>query len=197
MDAKNSIVVLVMLLLPLSNCTGSHTTYLSKYAGQESRDIKSLSQSDIEELRKGQGWGLAKAAELNGMPGPAHVLEMKDEIALDAKQAAEMEQLYIRMKRAAVPLGKELIQHERRLNRHFAHATMTDALLHELLGQIARVRKELRYVHLSTHLKTPEILTAEQISLYNRLRGYTTGDPCNHIPKGHDPQMWKRHHNCP
>ena len=49
----------------------------SPYAGQESRRIKSLSEQDIAELRAGRGWGLAKAAELNGMPGPAHLLELR------------------------------------------------------------------------------------------------------------------------
>jgi len=35
------------------------------YAGEEHRAIKSLSDEDIAELRRGGGWGLAKAAELN------------------------------------------------------------------------------------------------------------------------------------
>src|SRR5688500_491116 len=43
------------------------------YAGQQSRDIKSLSEQEIAALLAGQGAGLAKAAELNGYPGPAHV----------------------------------------------------------------------------------------------------------------------------
>jgi hypothetical protein len=47
------------------------------YAGQDARDIKSLSAEDIAELRRGGGWGFAKSAELNGMPGPAHLLELK------------------------------------------------------------------------------------------------------------------------
>ena len=57
--------------------------------------------------------------------------------------------------------------------------------------------KALRYVHLSTHLKTPSILTPFQIETYNKLRGYSSEDPCKNIPKGHDPEMWKKHHNCP
>ena len=38
-------------------------TYTSKYVGEENRKIKSLSPDDVEELKKGGGWGLAKAAE--------------------------------------------------------------------------------------------------------------------------------------
>ena len=58
-------------------------------------------------------------------------------------------------------------------------------------------RAQLRFVHLSTHLKTPDILTLEQIKLYNELRGYSADDPCTNIPAGHDPEMWKKHNNCP
>jgi len=46
------------------------------YARQQVRTIKSLSDEDIAALRKGEGMGMAKAAELNGYPGPAHVLDM-------------------------------------------------------------------------------------------------------------------------
>jgi hypothetical protein len=34
------------------------------------------------------------------------------------------------------------------------------------------------------------------VKLYNELRGYTSNDPCKNVPEGHDPDMWKRHHNC-
>lgn len=36
------------------------------YAGQEQREIKSLSAEDVQSLLTGKGMGLAKAAELNG-----------------------------------------------------------------------------------------------------------------------------------
>lgn len=61
---------------------GGHNAAASPYAGLETRAIKSLSDADIETLRQGGGWGLALAAELNGVPGPAHLLELKDEIGL-------------------------------------------------------------------------------------------------------------------
>jgi hypothetical protein len=38
------------------------------YAGQQARTIKALSDEDIAALRKGEGMGMAKAAELNGYP---------------------------------------------------------------------------------------------------------------------------------
>ena len=197
MSIKATILFLILMMIPLSTFSAASPSYKSKYAGEEKREIKSLSEADIEELKNGEGWGLAKAAELNGVPGPAHLLEMKDEINLSTEQVRVIEDLYQKMKQAAIPLGLELIGLERELNNHFADRTITDELLDELLDKIAQVRKKLRYVHLSTHLKTPNILTTEQIALYNQLRGYSSEDPCKNIPKGHDPEMWKRHHNCP
>jgi Spy/CpxP family protein refolding chaperone len=188
---------LIFTLLPVSSFSSSEVSFKSAYIGQERREIKSLSKSDIEELENGSGWGLAKAAELNGVPGPAHLLEMKTEIGLSQDQIGRIEILYQEMKRQAISLGSELIEYERELNTHFANRTITEELLRQLLEEIAQVQKKLRYAHLSTHLKTTDILTVEQIDLYNKLRGYFSDDPCKNIPEGHDPEMWKRHNNCP
>lgn len=197
MNVKVTIMILSVTLIPLVSFSCAHHSLKSKYAGEEKREIKSLSNADIEELQKGGGWGLAKAAELNGMPGPAHLLEMKNEINLNAEQVQAIEELYKEMQQAAIPLGLDLIGLERQLNQAFAEKSITFEILEELLEKIARVRKDLRYVHLSTHLKTPNILTPRQITLYNQLRGYASNDPCGNIPKGHDPVKWKKHHDCP
>ena len=197
MQMRMIYAILIFTLIPFSSFSASKHSHKSKYVGQEKREIKSLSESDIDELKNGRGWGLAKAAELNGMPGPAHLLEMKDEIDLSAKQVRAVEDLFKKMKQEAISLGLELIELERELNNHFARRTITDELLSLLLERVAQVKIKLRYVHLSTHLKTPNILTPVQIALYNKLRGYSSDDPCENIPKGHDPQMWKKHHNCP
>lgn len=187
----------ILLLAAPVSCTTAGDAYRSPYAGQEQRDIKSLSAADVRALANGEGWGLAKAAELNGVPGPAHVLEMKNDIALSPAQVRAIEKLHAEMKRKAVPLGLELIELERALNRGFAAGGMTTERLAAALENIARVRKQLRYVHLAAHLQTSGILTAEQVARYNRLRGYSSDDPCRDTPEGHDPEMWKRHHGCP
>ena len=197
MRVKIFYVVLLTIFISIAPIAASSQSQKSKYVGQETRDIKSLSDSDREELRNGQGWGLAKAAELNGVPGPAHVLELKQEISLNPEQVAEIKRLYQDMKNQAIPLGIKLIELERVLNNHFADRSITDEILHESLEQIAQTQKQLRYVHLSMHLKTADLLTREQIALYNKLRGYSSDDPCKNIPDGHDPEMWKRHNNCP
>jgi hypothetical protein len=168
----------------------------SQYIGQESRTIKSLSSDDIEQLSAGKGWGLAKAAELNGVPGPAHLLEMKNEIALTKAQTIKIESLYDKMKLQAQKLGKKLILLEAKLNESFSNNTINKTKLMSTLTSIEKVRKELRYVHLATHLETPNILSSKQITKYNKLRGYTNNDPCNNVPKGHDKAMWLQHNGC-
>ena len=176
-------------------CDTQHSRH-SKYVGQEKRTIKSLSPDDISELKRGGGWGLAKAAELNGVPGPAHLLEMKDEIPLDAMQVSTITQIFEQMRKQAIRQGLKLIALEMELESHFQNRTITDAILRSSLDAIATARKQLRYIHLATHLKTPEILSEDQIGKYNLLRGYAGLDPCSNVPAGHDAKMWRKHNGC-
>lgn len=196
MKTKVAILVSILILISTFAFSEAEHSHKSKYTGEEKRKIKSLSATDIEELQNGKGWGLAKAAELNGVPGPVHLLEMKEEIDLNAEQIRAIKDLYSKMKQEAVPLGLELIELERELNNHFANRTITNEILRQILQKIAQVHRQLRYVHLSTHLKTPDILQPGQVILYNKLRGYSSDDPCDNVPKGHDPEMWKKHNNC-
>lgn len=168
----------------------------SPYAGEETRRIKSLSADDIDELRNGRGWGLAKAAELNGMPGPAHLLELQKEIGLTPAQVAEIEALFRRMKASAMALGERLIALETDLNDAFARGDIEPDALDTKLKAIGEVRTQLRLTHLETHLATPKILRPDQIAAYNRLRGYDTSKDCADVPAGHDPVMWRRHNGC-
>lgn len=194
---KKSLLLLPLFLIGFAAQAepNTHATK-SKYAGQESRAIKSLSKDDISELRRGGGWGLAKAAELNGVPGPAHLLELKAEIPLSPSQVEKIKGVYERMKAKAIHQGEELITLELKLERHFTKRTITDEILRSTLGEIAEARRNLRYIHLATHLETPSILSEDQIIKYNELRGYSKSNPCDSVPTGHDPEMWKRHNGC-
>ena len=191
-----SLALVAISINPLKIFASSEPEYKSKYIGQEKRDIKSLSNEDIKELKAGAGWGLAKAAELNGLPGPKHILEMKQEIELTAKQEEMIIALYNKMNKEAVRLGNKLIEYEEELNSRFAERDIDEKILDELLRKISETYKSLRFTHLSAHLQTPDILTATQIEKYNKLRGYSSDDPCENIPKGHDPVMWRKHNNC-
>lgn len=186
----------ILLIASLNTNSADNPSYKSNYLGQEKRAIKSLSEDDIQQLRTGKGWGLAKAAELNGMPGPSHILQMKDKISLSKEQTVAIQALFDDMQSKAIPLGNELIKLERKLNDSFANRTITNKLLDQQLEGIYQVTKKLRYVHLVAHLAAQNILTPQQIDKYNQLRGYSATDPCKHIPEGHDPEMWKKHNNC-
>jgi hypothetical protein len=165
------------------------------YAGFQTREIKGLSESDIAQLRDGSGWGLALPAELNGRPGPAHLLELKDEIGLSPEQVAAIQETYDAMKAEAIPAGARLIDAERALSDAFAAGDVTTDRLAELLAESEAARAELRAIHLSRHIETPPLLTETQIARYNVLRGYAD-DPCEAVPAGHDPDMWRMHNGC-
>lgn len=171
---------------------GSHTSH---YAGEEKREIKSLSPDDIAQIKKGAGWGLAKAAELNGVPGPAHLLEMKQEIALSEDQVSAIEAIHADMQKKAIAEGENFIGLEKELELAFQSGKLTDEKLMQMLSAIASSKAKLRYIHLTTHLKTPDILSKKQIALYNKLRGYGD-DPCAAVPEGHNAEMWKKHNGC-
>ncbi|NEZ02580.1 hypothetical protein G4Y73_00280 [Wenzhouxiangella sp. XN201] len=144
----------------------------SPYAGEEQRRIKSLSPERIEALEAGHGLGYAKAAELNGYPGPRHVLDLADELSLSERQRARTQALFESMQARASELGRELIAAEAELDRAFAERKITSKRLGELLADSARIEGELRRVHLQAHLDQVEMLDEAQVAEYLRLRGY-------------------------
>ena len=144
----------------------------SPYAGQEQRSIKALSDREISDLTEGRGLGLAKAAELNGYPGPMHVLELADSLHLSDQQRAKMQELFTAMKAEAIPLGERLIAQEADLDKAFANKTITAATLAASTEAIGATHSALRQTHLKYHLSTVEVLTPAQIQRYAELRGY-------------------------
>ena len=142
------------------------------YAGLQARPVKALSDQQIADLKAGRGMGLALAAELNGYPGPMHVLELASPIGLSDDQRAKVAGLFDAMKREAVPLGERLIAAETALDRQFADRTITASSLGEATRDIASLQGELRLAHLKYHLATLELLTPEQAARYPTLRGY-------------------------
>jgi hypothetical protein len=75
------------------------------YAGLERRSLKALSEQQVADLRAGRGMGLALAAELNGYPGPLHVIELAPDLGLTDAQIESVKQLYSSIKAEAVPPG--------------------------------------------------------------------------------------------
>lgn len=168
----------------------------SPYTGFETRAVKSLSAEDLDDLREGAGWGLALAAELNGAPGPGHLLELKDEIGLTPEQVTAIETEFTEMQAEAQAAGARFIAAETVIENAFRAGNADGETLRALIASAEAARAELRFIHLSRHLSMPPLLTSAQIADYARLRGYTAGDPCADIPEGHSAQLWRRHNGC-
>ncbi len=148
----------------------------SPYVGQEVRNIRSLSEAEVQGYLQGRGMGLAKPAELNGYPGPMHVLELSQQLQLTDDQRAATQRSFERMRAEAVRLGRLFVEKEAALNRLFGDVRADSANLQRLVGETARLHGELRLSHLRAHLEMRSILTLHQIARYKELRGYGTGD---------------------
>jgi hypothetical protein len=149
-----------------------HQHHPQPYAGQQQRAVKALSPQQVADLEAGRGMGLALAAELNGYPGPLHVLELKDKLGLSAGQAQRVQDLYDSMKAEAIAAGEVLISAEVALDRGFAEGGMTPEKLSDLTARAGVAQGRLRAVHLKYHLTTSDLLTDAQKRRYAELRGY-------------------------
>lgn len=158
----------------------------SPYRGQLASEIRGLSAQEIDDLREGRGMGLARAAELNGYPGPKHVLEAFDagQLHLSAEQLSAVRQLFARMSRDARRLGDLILKEEQALEAAFRAGTVEESALQARAARIAGFHGELRVVHLRTHLETRALLTEHQLQRYNQVRGYTGGE-AGHAPHRH------------
>jgi hypothetical protein len=143
--------------------------------GMQSRAVKALSEQQVADLNEECSMGMALAAELNGYPGPSHVLELADKLELRPDQISAVRSLFGSMKQESIPLGTKLIEHEREMDRQFASRTVTPEGLRAATAAIARTQGELRETHLKYHLSTAALLDPRQIERYASLRGYEDG----------------------
>jgi Spy/CpxP family protein refolding chaperone len=125
--------------------------------------------AEREAIARGDGFGMAMAADKNGYPGPKHVLDMRKELHLTPAQEAAMQKLMATMKENALAKGKDVLLAEKRLEELFAQGKSEDELREETY-RVASLRAELRWVHLSTHLAAKKILTAQQLATYQKMR---------------------------
>jgi hypothetical protein len=154
----------------------------SPYAGMQTRPIKALSEQQVADLKAGRGMGLALAAELNGYPGPAHLLELADKLDLSADQRSKLQELFASMKQEALPIGAKLLDQESELDGEFVSHTITPESLKSSTAAIAATQGVLRETHLKYHLFTATLLTQSQMQRYSELRGYGdhTMNPTHH-----------------
>lgn len=169
---RTSTAILIMLFASAGIAFAQHA---QPYAGLHERNIKALSDQQIADLRAGRGMGLALAAELNGYPGPLHVIELRRELELSEAQADRAQALFDAMKAETIPLGERLIAEEAALDRQFAGRRITPEVLDMTTLRIGEAQAKLRAAHLRYHLAMLEVLTPGQLARYSELRGYAAG----------------------
>lgn len=170
------VLLFALLLIP---SIGFAAEPSSPYAGQQNRTVKALSDEEVVGLLQGEGMGLAKAAELNGYPGPAHILALANELKLSDAQRRQIQAIFERMNLSAKSLGAEIVERERALDRQFRNGEITADRLAGETAAIAELQGRLRSTHLAAHLEARPLLTSEQIAIYQQLRGYR-GDMHHH-----------------
>jgi hypothetical protein len=145
----------------------------SSYSGEETREIKALSAQEQRAWMEGQGAGLAKAAELNGYPGPMHVLELASDLGLSASQQNETRALMEHHKAEVRQLGAALVEAERQLDDLFKTRRASAASVSALTQKIGNLQMQIRTSHLITHLDQTKMMRPDQVATYDRLRGYS------------------------
>jgi hypothetical protein len=150
-----------------------HQPQASGYASMQTRDIKALSAEQVAELREGRGMGASLPAELNGAPGPMHVLELSQRLKVSAEQRAALESITADMKASAQDLGAKVVAAEADLDKAFKTGSVDEKGIADATARIAALQGQLRAVHLTAHLKTKRLLNDEQVMAYNQARGYS------------------------
>lgn len=142
------------------------------YASLQDREIKALSAEQMADLRQGRGMGASLPAELNGVPGPMHALELAPQLKLTPEQRGSLEGITAEMKTSAQQLGLQVIAAEAELDAAFKSNAADEKSIAETTARIASMQGQLRAVHLVAHLRTKRLLSVDQVTAYNVARGY-------------------------
>jgi hypothetical protein len=162
----------VLTVLVLSLVPGTMLAQQSPYAAHAGSSIKALAPDELAGYLDGAGMGFALAAELNGYPGPRHVLELADSLGLDADRRAAVQAIFDAMNSEARQLGAAVVAAEATLDSAFAEGRITDADLEDQVLRAGILRGRLRLAHLRAHLAVVALLTPAERQAYARLRGY-------------------------
>jgi Spy/CpxP family protein refolding chaperone len=117
------------------------------------------------------------AAERNSFPGPAHVLELDEALALSPEQRTETRALFARMREEAVAAGARLMAAESALDALFASGAVDEPRLRAAVDRLNASRADLQFIHLRTHIAMRALLTPAQVARYDELRGHRAEIP--------------------
>jgi len=133
--------------------------------------IRSLGPEEIADIERGAGARFALPEEVNGVPGPRHVLDLAAELSLTPEQTAAVQAVADEMLAAVIPAGRAYLDAILALEADFRAGTLTEANLPARVIDVGRLEGELAASHLTAHLRTATLLTSAQIAEYTRLRG--------------------------
>jgi len=178
------------LLVPMAACAQHSGPVPSRASGAPHHatpgaEIPGLGADEIVELREGGGMGLARVADVQGYPGPRHVLDAwaAGSLPLSKEQVTQVQEIVRAMELEARRVGGLVLDSERELALAFGSGAIDVTSLRPRLERIAALRGELRAVHLDAHLATRAVLHPAQLARYAELRGHARdgGSP----PRGH------------
>lgn len=149
-----------------------HHRHAQPYAGQQARAISTLTEQELQGFLDGRGMGLARPAEVNGFPGPMHVIELSGPLQLSEDQLHRVRAVYERMKAKATELGKQYVNAERAVDAAFKAKGGDAGEVAARVAEASRLLAEIRLAHLNAHIEITPLLTPGQLARYADLRGY-------------------------
>jgi Spy/CpxP family protein refolding chaperone len=168
------VVALVLAVAGVAHAQSGHGHGQHRHGGaddaQAHRRVEQCLREFDQVVADGRGFGLAFAADQNGYPGPLHVLELKDRLALTPAQETRMRALFDTMLVDARSGAARLAAAEDRLRRVFADRAADPAAVRTAVAEAERARADVRLVHLLTHVQAHDVLTESQRRQYHDLR---------------------------
>lgn len=154
---------------------GRRDAALSPYVPELSSPVRGLSGQEVDDLLNGRGAGYARTAELNGYPGPRHVLDFERELGLSSEVSRQVQSIFAHMQSDAKRLGREIVHRERQFSEAFATRAVSADAVQRHAADLSALYGQLRATHLRAHVDVTPLLSAAQIAKYNTLRGYSGG----------------------
>lgn len=148
-------------------------------------EVPGLGAEEVAELLDGRGMGQARVADVEGYPGPRHVLDTwgAGKLRLSPEQATRVQEIVRAMASEARRLGVLVLDAERDLALALRSGEIDATNRRARVERIAALRGELRAVHLQAHLETRAVLDPAQLARYGELRGHPPDDGMP--PHGH------------
>lgn len=178
MQLKLSISVVAIVALGTIALAGSSLSGLSNaqspHITQLDNPVRGLDAQEVDDLLNGRGAGYARTAELNSYPGPRHVLDLRQELALSTEQEQQIEIIFRRMNTEAKQVGQNIVELEQQFSNTFAQGAISESEIEEQTQQLAMLYGQYRAIHLQPHLEVQRLLSPDQIAKYDELRGYSS-----------------------